>query len=176
MLLSSTDTLDISELEHVTSLCPYLLTECTTQCDVAEVSALTGQLFRFPVPPTAVAVETAALTHDIIVSKLSCPFDDDDVITAIVKPTTNDTPELTKEDLVTYLTTLLFRAIYLRTMFRFSTGDADDEDTEAESWCGALLSDKLIEDEFNDVMRDYVILDSLHEGYAFVSIQTSCAK
>ncbi|XP_059048832.1 uncharacterized protein LOC131844072 [Achroia grisella] len=165
----STDKLDIPKIEHATSLCPYLV------CDGGP-SELTGLIFDFPPPPQTTdrpttALELFALRYDCIVGKLNCPFDDDNehIKQIVAESSQADVEELTVEDFIYNATKILFRSIYLRTMLLHtaSIGDDDDDDDTPEDTCSTLLNDDYLRTEFMKVLRDYVIIESLYEGYAF---------
>ncbi|XP_063824465.1 uncharacterized protein LOC135074089 [Ostrinia nubilalis] len=176
-LLALKDTVSITQIEHMTSLCPFLLSECDDSeppTDVSEIVEFTKQVLALPQTMSAVPTETFALRYDCIANRLNCPFEDDnDLIKAIVKEASDSNPtELTITDLVPYLNKFLFRAIFLRTMLlhRGSHEEEEDEDEEPkqnEAWCNNLMSDEYIQEEFCNLLRDFMVVTSLHEGYGY---------
>ncbi|XP_053603510.1 E3 ubiquitin-protein ligase listerin isoform X2 [Plodia interpunctella] len=165
--------LKISTIDHATSLCPYLLTECEQQVpsNTEEIVQLIDQLFEqsSKLVEKSSSLDVFALRYDCIVSKLSCPFgDDNEAIRQIVKDCDEyDVDELKRGDLVNRLTDIMFRALSLRTLLLHRPDiDEPSEDIE-QTWCNVLLKDEHIQAEFCRVLREYLIVHSLHEGYAF---------
>lgn len=175
------DTVSITQIEHMTSLCPYLLSECDDcepPTDVSEIVDFTKRVLDFDQPAPATPIEAFALRYDCIANKLNCPFaDDNELIRFIVQEASDSNPaELTKKNLVPYANKLLFRAIYFRTMLLHKGAneneDEDEDDEEPKqnkAWCNNLISDTYFQEEFCNLLRDYMVVNSLHEGYGYVS-------
>ncbi|XP_060801927.1 E3 ubiquitin-protein ligase listerin [Amyelois transitella] len=163
--------LNIPGIEHAASLCPYLLTDCehAVPFSTDETAELLRQLFeaaRKLLEGTA-SLDEFALRHDCIVSKLSCPLSDD-AAAAVVRHCDSDTePQLTEQHAIIRLTELLFRALCLRTLFLHKPDTEETSSDTEQTWCSVLLGDEYIRDEYCQLLRDYVVVDSLHEGYAF---------
>lgn len=176
ILHSSMDNLDITRIENIVSLSPYLFIRCDNAevpDDVTDMLAFTKQLFKIKDPETLV-VESCALRHECVTCQLNCLYDDDnDVIAAVVRDSARtDVTELSKTDLLHYVNKNVFRAIYLRTVLlhKVTSADEDDEPSEQNTWCDVLLKHDYIQREFCNILYTYVVINSLHEGYVFVSI------
>lgn len=171
--------LNVTKIENIVSLCPHLFSrrdDAEGPDDVTEIVAFTQQIFDIKEPESHL-VESYALRHECVTSQLNCLYDDDnDVIATVVRDSSNNgVKELTKTDLTAYVNKFLFRAIYLRTLLLHKISSLEDEEEEQtptvqKTWCDVLLKDKYLEKEFCKVLYNYVVLNSLHEGYAFVSI------
>ncbi|RVE48118.1 hypothetical protein evm_007178 [Chilo suppressalis] len=154
---------DVPQIEHMTSLAPYLLSGCSSADDVQDVVELTKQLLDFNLDPS---VEIPAVRHDCVTGRFNCPFDDDnDIIRAVVKDSENPI-ELAKETLVPCINKVLFRASYIKTILHAST-DEEDEKKEDNSWCNMLLSNDYLQMEFCKLLREFMVLRSLDEAYGF---------
>lgn len=168
--------LDITKIENIVSLCPHLFNrgdEVEAPDDVTALLAFTAQIFPLEGHETH-AVHVAALRHACVTCALNCLYDDDnhDIAAVVRDSAKKDVKELTKADLLLYINKHLFRAIYLRTLLLHNVNSVDDDEepSEHKTWCNELLKDEYVQREFCNVLYTYVVINSLHEGYAFVSI------
>lgn len=179
--------LDITKIENLAYLCPYLLSQSETDSPtLGELVALTRRMFDKLFDEHSANILIHALRHDCVFFALNCPVEDCNVIKQIVQESNEPSvKELTKEALMPYVYRVLFRAIYLRTILIRKPGvlEEDDEDEEDEeektvkenepTWCDAVLEDKAMLEELCNVFYDHAVLCSLYEGYGYVSLLTS---
>ncbi|KAJ8727288.1 hypothetical protein PYW07_001407 [Mythimna separata] len=172
-LFDNLEKLDITKIENIVSVCPHLFNRCDdadVPDDITDMLAFIKQIFDME-GPEALAVEASALRHQCVTCQLNCLYDDDnDAIATIVRDSAKpDVKELTKTDLLLYVTKHLFRAIHLRTLLlhRINSDEDDDEPSEQRTWCDALLKHEDVQTEFCNVLYTYSVIYSLHEGYAF---------
>jgi hypothetical protein len=166
---------NLTDIEHMASLCPHLLTECNDPeppTDLAEIVEFTQQLLDLP--DNAALVEAVALRHDCITNNLNCPFDDDnEMIKSVVRDADNDDAvELTKENLVPYINKTVFRAAYLRNVLSHKVNSEDEdeeEEKEQKTWCDAVLTNNYFQMELCQTLRQCVVFDTLDRAYTFVS-------
>uniref|UniRef100_A0A2A4K9H9 E3 ubiquitin-protein ligase listerin n=1 Tax=Heliothis virescens TaxID=7102 RepID=A0A2A4K9H9_HELVI len=166
---SSMDKLDIAKIENIVSPCPHLFKRCDdtgAPDDVTEIADFTKLVFDMEDPETQ-AVEYHALRYECVTSQLNCLFDDDnDVIAAVIRDSGKcDVPELSEAQLLRYVNTQLFRAVYLRSLLLHHA--ADDDQSAHRAWCYALTQHDYLLEQFCMLYYNYVVIDSLHEGYAF---------
>ena len=159
----------MKRIEHASTLCPYLLisSETNTNKNIAEIITLTRKIFKLE-PKTQVPLEIFALKIDCIFGNLNCPFEDDnDFIQKVVND--NEDTELDKRDLMLYVHKSVFRSFFLRAML--SRNEClDEEDGVTEHWREELLNDIYYKELFSLVLYEYVVISTLCERYAFVSI------
>lgn len=170
------DKLDLSKIEQLVAPLPYVMIPseyAEVPSEGAAMVLFTRRLFAFPSPDTFERLELHALRCDCIWANLSCPFDDDnDTIKRIVEESsTSRVSELSKEDLLMNAHKCLFKAFYLRSiLLRRTTRDDGDEDGTFEApWCNTLLEDAYFCEEFVQLLRSFMVLNTLYERYAFVS-------
>ncbi|KAJ8733578.1 hypothetical protein PYW08_001876 [Mythimna loreyi] len=172
-LFENMENLDITKIENMVSVCPHLF----NRCDDAEVPDDAPELLAFPprvlraAGPEDTGVPARALRWLCLSGQLNCLYADDDAALAAVLQDSANTldKELTKTELLLYVNKHLFRAIYLRTLLlhRISSDEEEDEPSEQRTWCDALLKDDCVQTEFCNVLYSYIVINSLHEGYAF---------
>lgn len=170
------ENLDITKIENIASVCSHLFDRCDlgdAPEDVTDMLGFPSQLCP-PAAELALAVEARALRHECVTAQLSCVLAGQCAAAAAVLRDADrtDGDELSKPDLLLYVYEHLFRAIYLRTLLLHtvdSVEEEDDEPTEQRTWCNVLLKHDYVQTEFCDVLHTYVVINSLHEAYAFVS-------
>lgn len=180
-------------MEHVASLCPYLLSHCEAAeppyvAGEAEEAASLSRALRRDATRARLGAEVAALRFDCLAGHLNCPFDDDnDAIARVVSECdATDATDLTRLDLLAFANASLFRSVLLRTLLlrtgaegeQGEEGGVDEEgevsgESRRRARCVALLAHEHFLEQFDALVYDYAIVRSLHDGYAFVSISTS---
>lgn len=121
-------------------------------------------------PKPKVPLEIFALRSDCIFGHLNCPFEDDnEFIQKVVSDSDKEDEELEKEDLMVFVNRSGFRAFFLRAMLS-QNECLDEEDGVTEAWREGLLQDPCYKELFSSMLYDFVVLNSLYERYAFVSI------
>lgn len=167
----------MTKIDNIVTLCPNLLNDFqeTTdleQCVINDIVTLTNHLFTFESDQEQLAVETFALRYDCLMSNLNCPFDDDnEIIKNIVDESDKcDASELDKSVLIAFIKKSLYRGMYLRNVVLGPKRCHPGEEEEVTTWCNRVLSDSTMLEEFIKILHDCVVMETLHEGYAFVSI------
>ncbi|XP_026738347.1 E3 ubiquitin-protein ligase listerin-like [Trichoplusia ni] len=168
--------LDISKIENVVSPCAELVWVGAGAEGAADASRLLlsrGGGAGGGAAGGARGPEAAALRLLCLSARLCCPQRGEHaLLDAVVGSASDpDAEDLTEAELVPYVHDLLFRAVYLRTLFLHKIGSDDDEDEESNSktWCDTLLQDEYLRDEFCRVLYDYIVIYLLEEGYQFWS-------
>ncbi|XP_063360620.1 E3 ubiquitin-protein ligase listerin [Cydia amplana] len=160
-LVHGSESLDVQRVEHIASLCPYLLPQfgdSQLPGDTGDVAALLKQLFRFETREDS--VEVFALRHDCIHSNLNCPLDDTDAIRTVIQQSGDSSPELDKKEAIAYMNKVVFRAALLRTLILHRNEDE-------QAWGEELFKNEYILEELARVLHDYAVVSALFDGYAF---------
>ncbi|XP_063619146.1 E3 ubiquitin-protein ligase listerin [Cydia splendana] len=160
-LIHDTESLDVQRVEHIASLCPYLLPQfgdSQMPDETEDVAALLKQLFDFE--KTEDSIEVFALRHDCIHSNLNCPLGDTDAIRTVIDQSGDSSLDLDRKETVAYMNKVVFRAALLRTLILH-------RNEEEEAWGEELFKNEYIVEEFARVLHDYAVVCSLYDGYAF---------
>ncbi|PZC85937.1 hypothetical protein B5X24_HaOG214302 [Helicoverpa armigera] len=156
------DKLDIARIENIMSPCPHLFKCCDETGapeDVTEIANFTKSIFDTE-DEDSLAVECDALRYECVTSRLNCLFEDDnEAIAAVIRSAgSGRVRELSAAQLRRHATRLLARAALLCGVLQRRAGVA---------WGRALLHDEYLRDQFCTLYYDYIVIDSLHDGYAF---------
>lgn len=155
--------MDLKQIEHVISLCPYLLSTNSEQ-DITEIVEFSHIIFDIP-PIDPTLVEPYVLRHNIVKGEINCPFEDNEVTKIAINERTEDpVNELTKENLISYMNNCIFRGMYLRSILLHKV----DEDLD-DTWCNDLLADDYFVEEFCKVLHDFLVICAMFDAYHFVS-------
>ncbi|XP_068631510.1 E3 ubiquitin-protein ligase listerin [Battus philenor] len=173
-LFENVDSLDVTKVENIVSLLPYVVTASeyapppSEGTERAELAALSAQLLALPGSRATPSAELCALRIDCIMGNLNCPFDDNNpLIRKIIEESSDkEVAELDREELVLSAHKWIFKASYMRTFLlrRSATDDADDEQLP---WCNEILKDEYFRDQFLSLLYDYMVLSTLNDRYAF---------
>ncbi|CAG5052532.1 unnamed protein product [Parnassius apollo] len=171
-LFNDMDKLDITKIENIVALLPYVITPsdyAEAPSDCSEIVSFTKQMFTFHNTDTSPSVEMYALKCDCIMGNLNCPFDDDnEIIKKIVEESSNkDVSELEKENLMYYTYKCLFKAFYLRTILLRKTTEDEEEECTQVAWCNTILRDVYFLEEFGKLLYHYMVLNTLNDRYGF---------
>lgn len=149
----------MSRIEHVASLCPHvLLPSESVPADTSDLSALTRALMDDQLRPT-VPLEVFSLRCDCIFGNINCPIEDDnDVVKTIVATSDMDHAELSKIDLMVHVYKSLFRSFFIQAIV---TRHAD------------IMADVFFREQYALCLYEYVIIKTLYDRYAFVSVVLS---
>ncbi|XP_045494127.1 E3 ubiquitin-protein ligase listerin-like [Colias croceus] len=154
------DALDIPIIEHIVSICPYLVDFDNVTIDNSELIQITKQLLNIDITHSETAVLVYALRKDIVYGKLTCPIDDGHIMKKVLEiANTNSTKDLATSDVVAYVNKVVFRAAFLKEIV-----------TRSKELDGSLFDDEFFRLLFVDVLYDFTVVSSLCEVYAFVSI------
>nr|XP_049694945.1 E3 ubiquitin-protein ligase listerin isoform X3 [Helicoverpa armigera] len=156
------DKLDIARIENIMSPCPHLFKCCDETGapeDVTEIANFTKSIFDTE-DEDSLAVECDALRYECVTSRLNCLFEDDnEAIAAVIRSAgSGRVRELSAAQLLRHAARLLARAALLCGVLQRRAGAA---------WGRALLHDEYLRDQFCTLYYDYIVIDSLHDGYAF---------